>query len=106
MRFGALGLKCQIYSTMATTMTGARKSGYVPRKVARVIKKRAMPRKEEREKKAKKKDRERKAKETEKAWQGACVPPDIRRPWDVFQQDVSERWSETLTGEDRSMIRG
>ena len=43
-----------------------------------------------------------KAKEKEKLWQGACLPPDIRRPWDVFQEDVSERWNESLTGEDRS----
>ena len=31
-------------------------------------------------------------------WQGACVPPDIRRPWDVFQEDVSDR----AIGPDRS----
>ena len=35
-------------------------------------------------------------------WQGACVPPDIRRPWDVFQEDVTETWIGSLTGEDRS----
>ena len=41
LRFGALGLKCQIYSTMATTLTGAKQSGYVPWRVAEEIKKRA-----------------------------------------------------------------
>ena len=66
LRFGALGLKCQIYSTMARSLTNAKKSGYVPRKVAEEIKKRAT----EREKKAKEKE----TKDVSAKWQGACVP--------------------------------
>ena len=70
---------------MATTKTSAKQSGYVPRKVAREIKKRAMEtRKAEREKKAKVKEK----KDVSAKWQGAYVPPDIRRPWDVFHQTV------------------
>ena len=70
---------------MATTKTSAKQSGYVPRKVAREIKKRAMEtRKAEREKKAKEKEK----KDVSAKWQGAYVPPDIRRPWDVFHQTV------------------
>ena len=52
---------------MATTMTRAKKFGYVPRKVAREIKKRAMEqRKAERETKAKEKEKEKKKKEKKK----------------------------------------
>ena len=70
---------------MATTKAGAKQSGYVPRKVAVEIKKRAMEtRKAEREKKAKEKE----TKDVFAKWQGACVPTDIRRPWDVFRECV------------------
>jgi hypothetical protein len=70
---------------MATTMRGAKQSGYVPRKVAREIKKRAVEkRKAKREKKAKEKEK----KDVSAKWQGACVPPDLRRPWIVFHEDV------------------
>ena len=101
LRFGALGWKCQIYSTMATTVKGARQSKYVPRKLAREIKKRAKEkRKEEREKKAK----EKKKKDVSAMWQAACVPPDIRRPWDVFREDVSDTWIASLTDEDERAI--
>jgi len=54
--------------------------------------------KAEREKRAKERER----KDVSAKWQAACVPPDIRRPWDVFQEDVSYTWIESLTGEDRS----
>ena len=90
---GALGWKCQIYGTMATTRKCARQSGYVPRKVAGAIKERAVQiRKAERERKKARKA-EKKAKKKEKQslsaeWQGACVPADIRRPWTVFYQDL------------------
>ena len=70
---------------MATTKAGAKQSGYVPRKVAVEIKKRAMAtRKAEREKKAKEKE----TNDVSAKWQGACVPTDIRRPWDVFRDHV------------------
>ena len=73
-------------------MATSKKTGYVPRKVAQVIKKRAMPRKEDKEKKTKEEERKRKTKATEKVWRGARIPADIRRPWEVFQDDVSDRW--------------
>ena len=67
---------------MAKTKTGAKQSGYVPRKLAEEIKKRAT----EIEKKAKEKE----TKDVSAKWQGACVPPDIRRPWDVFHDYVRD----------------
>ena len=63
--------------TMAAKKTGARKSGYVPRKVAEEIKKRG---------------------------KGACVPPDIRRPWDVFHQDVLYYIEEDNDISDKSLL--
>ena len=58
---------------MAITVTDAKHSGYVPRKVAEEIKKRnKQQRKAEREKQAKEKE----TKDMPAKWQGACVPPD------------------------------
>ena len=72
-------------ATMAITMAGAKRSGYVPQQVAREIRKRAMAtKKAEREKRAKEEEK----KDVSAKWQGACVPPDIRRPWDVFDADA------------------
>ena len=63
--------------TMAITMVIAKQSGYVPRKVAGEIKKRDMQqRKAGREKIAQEKE----TKDMTARWQGAGVPPDIRRP--------------------------
>ena len=57
LRLGALGWKCQIYSTMAITVTDAKHSGYVPRNVAEEIKKRnKQQRKAAREKQAREKE--------------------------------------------------
>ena len=62
---------------MAITMVIAKQSGYVPRKVAGEIKKRDMQqRKAGREKIAQEKE----TKDMTARWQGAGVPPDIRRP--------------------------
>jgi hypothetical protein len=80
-------LHCAIYITMGTTKTSARQAGYVPRKVAEEIRKRAaQTRKAERDRKRARKAEKIKTKVAK--WQAACVPPDIRRPWNVFHDDV------------------
>ena len=47
--------------------------------------------KAKREKRAK----EKKRKNVSAKWQGWSFPPDIRRPWEVFQNDVSDRWEDS-----------
>ena len=70
---------------MAITMTVARLSGYVPRKVAAEIKRHnGQQRKANRKEKATEKE----AKNMSAKWQSAGVPRDIRRPWKVFHEDL------------------
>ena len=98
LRFGSarrivFELKCEIYSTMGTTRSGARQSGYVPRKVADEFKKRAVQTgkagsSSKKAQKAKEKGKKKEKKVVSAQWQGACVPPGIRRPWNVFHEDV------------------
>ena len=70
---------------MAITVTDAKHSGYVTRKVAEQIKKRN---KQQREAESERQAKEKETQDMLAKWQGAGVPPGIRRPWTVFHEDL------------------
>ena len=74
-----------LLSTMAATKTRAKHSGYVPRKMAEKIRRRDL---QTRRAKRKKKTEEKEKVDMIDKWQSACVPPDIRQPWDVFHEHI------------------